>query len=73
MIRMNHAFTNRSEEDEIYPLTVKKNLETHRADTELKHFFVHNATLDKGLEFPIVEDKTRICKKRRPGIPKPLE
>ncbi len=50
MIQMNKVFANRSEEDEIYPLTVKKIIEAQKVDNKLKHFFRHNATLDKGLE-----------------------
>ena len=38
-IQMNHVFTNCSEEDEIYPLTVKEIVEAQKADTTLKHFF----------------------------------
>jgi hypothetical protein len=47
---MNHVFANRSEEDEIYPLTVKEIVEAQKADITLKHFFKCNAVLDKGLE-----------------------
>ncbi len=42
---MNQVFTNRSEEDEIYPL--KEIAEAQKADTKLKHFFKSNAVLDK--------------------------
>jgi len=31
-IEMNHVFTNRSEEDEIFPLTVKEIVEAQKAD-----------------------------------------
>jgi len=52
--QMNHVFANHSEEDEIYPLTVKEFLEALKADTTLKHFFKRNAVLDKGLELQLV-------------------
>ena len=51
IIQMNEVFTNHSEEDGIFPLTVKEIIETQKANNTLKHFFNHNATLDKGLEF----------------------
>jgi hypothetical protein len=35
--QMNQVFANRSEEDEIYPLTVKEIVEAQKADTKLKH------------------------------------
>jgi hypothetical protein len=47
---MNEVFANCSEEDNIFPLTVKEIIETQKADKKLKHFFNHNATLDRGLE-----------------------
>ncbi len=49
-IEMNHVFTNRSEEDEIFPLTVKEIVEAQKADPILKHLFKSNAVLSKGLE-----------------------
>jgi hypothetical protein len=50
IIHFNHAFVNHSEEDEIYPLTVKEIAEALRADAQLKHLFKHNAVFDKGQE-----------------------
>jgi len=38
-IKMNRVFANRSEEDEIFPLTVKEIVEAPKADLILKHFF----------------------------------
>jgi hypothetical protein len=73
MIQMNQVFANHSEEDEIHPLTVKEIVEAQTADSKLKHFFVHNATLDKGLELQIFEDETCVCNKGRLVIPKPLQ
>jgi hypothetical protein len=40
---MNEVFANRSEEDEIYPLTIEEIAEAQRADASLKHLFKHNA------------------------------
>ncbi len=54
-IQMNQVFANHSEEDEIYPLTVKEIVETQKANTKLKHFFKSNAVLDKGLELQLIE------------------
>jgi hypothetical protein len=70
---MNHVFANRSEEDEIYPLTVKEIVEAQKADITLKHFFKCNAVLDKGLELYLVENESCICNKGRLVIPKPLQ
>jgi hypothetical protein len=53
-----------TEEDEIYPLTVKEIVETQncqKADTTLKHFFERNTVLDKGLELQLVENEGCIC------------
>ncbi len=51
-IQINEVFANRSEEDKIFPLTVKEItvIEAQKADDELKRFFKRNVTLDKGLE-----------------------
>ena len=56
-----------------YPLTVKEIIEAQKADNKLKHFFKHNATLDKGLELQIIEDQKCICNKGRLVIPTPLQ
>ncbi len=72
-IHMNQVFANRSEEDEIYPLTVKEIVEAQKADTKLKHLFKSNAVLDKGLELQIIENESCICNKGRLVIPKPLQ
>jgi hypothetical protein len=72
-IQMNQVFANRSEEDEIYPLTVKENVEAQQANTKLKHFFKSNAVLDKGLELQLIENESCICHKGQLVIPKPLQ
>jgi hypothetical protein len=48
-------------------------VEAQKADTKLKHFFVHNAILGKGLELQIIDDEKCICNKERLIIPKPLQ
>ena len=67
MIQMNQVFTNPSKEEEtnlkIYPLTGKEIVETYNAHAKLKHFFKCNATLDKGLDLQINEDKNCTCNK----------
>jgi hypothetical protein len=72
-IKMNHVFTNRSEEDEIFPLTVKEIVEAQKADPILKHFFKSNAVLSKGLELQLVENESCICHEGKLVIPKPLQ
>jgi hypothetical protein len=46
-IQMNQVFAKGSEEDEIYPLTVKEIVGAQKADIKLKHFFKSNAVLDE--------------------------
>jgi hypothetical protein len=53
---MNQVFTNHSEEDERYPLTVKEIV-----NSKLKHFFKSNAVLDKGIKIQLIENKSCIC------------
>jgi hypothetical protein len=72
-IQMNQVFANCSEEDEIYPLTVKEIVEAQKADTKPKHFFKSNAVLDKGLELQLIENQSCICHKGWLVIPKPLQ
>ena len=55
---MNQVFADRSEEDEIFPLTVKEIMESQKADPILKHLFKSNAVLSKGLELQFVENKS---------------
>ncbi len=72
-IQMNQVFPNCSEEDEIYPLTVKEIVKAQQANTKLKHFFKCNAVLDKGLELQLIENESCICHKGRLIILKPLQ
>jgi hypothetical protein len=73
IIQMNEVFANRSDENKIYPLTVKEIIEAQNADNKLKQFFKCNATLDKGLELQIIEDQKCNCNKRRLIVPTPLQ
>ena len=70
---MNQVFANRSEEEEIYPLTVKEIVAAQTADPVLKHYFKRNAVLVKGVELQLVENESFICDKGRLVIPKPLQ
>jgi hypothetical protein len=60
-IKMIHVFANHSEEEEIFPLTVKEIAEAQKADPILKYLFKSNAVLSKGLEFQLVENENCIC------------
>jgi hypothetical protein len=57
-IEINHVFTNRSEEEEIFPLTVKEFMAAQKADPILKLFFKRYAVLDKGVELQLVENES---------------
>ena len=46
-VHLNQVFANRSEDDEIYPLTVTEIAEAQKADAELKNCFKRNAVFDK--------------------------
>ncbi len=59
---MNEVFANRSEEDEIYPLTTVEIAAAQRADAFLKHLFKHNPVIDQGLEIKLIENTTCVCK-----------
>ena len=70
---MNEVFANRSNEDEIYPLTTVEIAAAQRADTSLKHLFKRNAVIDQGLEIKLIENTTCVCKDGWLVIPKPLQ
>jgi hypothetical protein len=59
---MNEVFANRSDEDEIYPLTTAEIAAAQRADTPLKHLFKRNAVIDQGLEIKLIENTICVCK-----------
>jgi hypothetical protein len=70
---MNVVFANRSEEDEIYPLTTKEIAEAQWADVSMKHLFKRNAVIDQGLEIKLIENTTCVCKDGWRAIPKLLQ
>ncbi len=70
---MNDVFANRSDKDEIYPLTTVEIAEAQRVDTSLKHLFKCNAVIDQGLEIKLIENMTCACKDGWLVNPKPLQ
>ncbi len=72
-VQMDAVFANRSEEEEIYPLTTVEIAEAQRADATYKHLFKHNAVIDQGLEIKLIENTLCVCKVGRLVIPKPLQ
>ncbi len=70
---MNEVFANRSEEDEIYPLTTVEIAAAQRANASLKHLFKRNAVIDQGLEIKLIENITCVCKDGWLVITKPLQ
>ncbi len=70
---MNEVFANRSDEDEIYPLTTEEIAKTLWADASLKHLFKRNAVINQGLEIKLIENTTCVCKDGRLVIPKLLQ
>ncbi len=66
-------FANRSEEEEIFPLTTPEIAEAQKAGVKLKHCFRRNAVLDKGLEVRLVDNTYVVCKDGKMIIPKPLQ
>ena len=63
------VFANHSEEDDIFPLTVKEISDAH----ELKLIQVRNAVLPKGITLQIVEDIKCLCDNNRMIVSKPLQ
>ena len=70
---MNEVFTNRSDKDEIYPLTTEEIAEAQRADVSLKNLMKRNAVIDQGLEIKLIENTTCVFKDGWLVIPKPLQ
>jgi hypothetical protein len=69
---LNKVFANRSEEEEIFPLTTPAIAEAQKANSELKHCFRHNAVIDNGLEVRLVDGTFLVCKDGKMIIPKSL-
>ncbi len=65
--------TNRSKEEEIFPLTTPEIVEAQKANVKLKHCFKGNAVLDKGLDIRLIDNTYVVCKDGRMKIPKPLQ
>ena len=65
---MNSVFANRSEEEEIYPLTVKEIAETQHKDKAIKQL-----KTSKKYEMMIVEDTEVLCKNGKLVITKALQ
>jgi len=72
MILLNQCFTNRNEEDEIYPLTVKEIVEAQKADSTLKQYFKRNAVQDNGLELLLYRKRKLHMPQRSARIAKAL-
>jgi hypothetical protein len=70
---MNEVFVNRSEENEIYPLTTVEIAAAQRANESLKHLSKRNAVIDQGLEIKLIENTACVCKDGQLVIPKPLQ
>ncbi len=70
---INELFANRSEEEEIFPLTTSEIAEAQKADVKLKHYFRRNTVLDKGLEVRLVDDTYVAGNDGKMMIPKPLQ
>jgi hypothetical protein len=72
-VEIDTVFANRSDEDDIYPLTTVEIGEAQKADTAYKDLFKCNAVIDKGLEIKLIENTLCVCKDGRLVIPKPLQ
>jgi hypothetical protein len=70
---MNEEFANRSDKDEIYPLTTVEIAAAQQADASLKHLFKRNSVIDQGLEIKLIENTTCVCKNGQLVIPKTLQ
>ncbi len=70
---MNAVFANRSEDDEINPLTTHEIAEAQWTDATYKHLFKHNAVIDQGLQIKLIANTLCVCKDGRLVIPKPLQ
>jgi hypothetical protein len=70
---LNKVFAYRSKEEEIFPLTTPEIPEAQKADIKLKHCFMRNAVLDKGLEVRLVDSTYVVGNDGKMTIPKPLQ
>jgi hypothetical protein len=67
------VFANCSKEEEIFPFTTPEIAEAQNANIKLKHCFMCNAVLDKGLEVRLIDNTYVVCKDGKMIIPKPLQ
>jgi len=67
------VFANHSEEDDIYPLTVREIADAQKAEVKLKSLLLKDAVLPKGVTLQKVEDILCLCDNNRMIIPKPLQ
>jgi hypothetical protein len=67
------VFTNRSIEEEIYPLTAQNVADTQRVDATIKHCFKSNHVFDKDFDIRLVDNPSVVCKNGKMVIPKPLQ
>jgi hypothetical protein len=67
------VFTNRTKEEEIFPLTTPEIAEAQKANSKLKHCFKRNTVLDKGLKVRLIDDTYVVCKDGRMIIPEPFQ
>ena len=70
---LNYVFANRSEEEEIYPLTAQEVADAQRVDPTTKHCFKRNHVFDKDFDIRLVDETSVVCKNGRMVIPKPLQ
>ncbi len=67
-------FANRSDEEEIYPLTAQEVADAQRVDATIKkHCFKHNHVFDKDFDIRLVDETSVVCKNCRMVIPKLLQ
>ena len=70
---LNHVFANRSNKDEIYPITAQEVADAQRVDATLKHCFKRSQVFDKDFDIRLVDEISVVCKNGRMVIPKPLQ
>ncbi len=66
-------FANRSEEEEIYPLTAQEVADAQRINATIKHCFKRNHVFAKDFDIRLVDETSVVCKNGRMVVPKPLQ
>jgi len=69
---LHNVFANRSDEEEMYPLTAQGVTDAQRADATLKHCFKCSHVFDKVIDIRLVDGTSVVCKDGRMITPKPL-